>query len=368
MKVVIRTDSSYEIGSGHVMRCLTLAEALREKENDVSFICRDLPGNLNVLLGNKGFKVYQLPYVKEQGSDIIKITNHSHWLGATWQTDAQETVSILSGEEQVIDWMIIDHYSLERNWEKKVQTYVKRIMVIDDLADRPHDCDLLLDQNYYKNMETRYDQLIPAHCIALLGPRYVLLRPEFITARQNLKIRDGIVKRILVFLGGSDPTNETKKVLNAILQLNQPHIQVDIVVGQSNPHNKQIRELCKLAPSFTLHTQVNNMAELMANADLAIGAGGSTTWERCFLGLPTITLIVAENQAETTGAVAEFGALLNLGWSRNVSAEKIIIEIKKLINNPILLRQMSKIAMQLMGAEKFVRNNCIMSYMEEPDV
>ncbi|AEG59495.1 UDP-2,4-diacetamido-2,4,6-trideoxy-beta-L-altropyranose hydrolase [Desulforamulus ruminis] len=365
MKILIRTDSSYQIGSGHVMRCLTLAEALREEGNDVCFISRDLPGNLNDFIKEKGFKVYRLPYAKEQSKDLIKITRHSHWLGVHWKVDAQQTIEILSKEGLDIDWIVIDHYSLDKLYEINLRPFVKKIMIIDDLADRPHECDMLLDQNYYKNMSNRYKGLIPDNCITLLGPKYALLRPEFVRARRKLKNRSGVVNKILVFLGGTDPTNQTMKVLNAISKLNLNHIQVDVIVGQSNPHSQQIRKFCKLAPNFIFHTQVNNMAELMANSDLAIGAGGSTTLERCFLGLPTIALIVADNQAATTNAVAEAGALINLGWSKNITAEKIALEIKNIIAKPTLLRQMSQSSIWLMSSSDLMWNENLMRYMGE---
>ncbi|RYD06308.1 hypothetical protein N752_05290 [Desulforamulus aquiferis] len=327
-----------------------------EKGFDVRFICRELPGNLNNFIENKGFKVYRLPYNKEQGSNVTNVNNHSHWLGTTWQNDVFETVNILSNEKLVVNWFIIDHYSLDQNWEKELRPYVKKIMVIDDLADRPHDCDLLLDQNLCKNAN-KYRQLVSENCITLIGPRYALLRPEFITARQNLRNRDDNIKRVLVFLGGSDPTNETKKVLDAIIQLNQSNIQFDIVVGQSNPHKYQIRDLCMLEPNITLHTHVNNMAELMVNADLAIGAGGSTTWERSCLGLPSIVLSIAQNQEQLTTSVADYGALTYLGRAEEVNTEIIVRAVKEHIQGSKSLTEMSEKGKQLVdgfGVERVV--------------
>lgn len=347
MKISIRVDSSLEMGSGHLMRCLTLADALRENGAEVSFVCRELPGNFSAYLEEKGFEVQRLPYDKSLSGDIEKSLKHSAWLGADWETDALQTVEILTGEQA--DWLIVDHYAIDYRWEVKLRLYTKKIMVIDDIADRQHDCDLLLDQNLYEDMESRYDGLVSEDCQKMLGPKYALLRREFVEARKNLKMRDGTVKRILIFFGGSDPTNETEKALEAVHMINRPDIAVDVVVGSANPHKEKIEGLCSKLQNAHFHCQVDNMAELMVKADLAIGAGGSTTWERCFLGLPAITLTIAENQVETTSAVEATGAAWNLGENSEVDPESILMALKKAIDNPYQLRKMSNIGTALMG-------------------
>jgi len=204
LKILIRTDSSVQIGTGHVMRCLTLADELRERGAEIVFVCRDFAGNLC------GYTEGNL--------------KHAAWLGADWQTDARQVEEIIKDFNTHPDWLVVDHYALDERWERYLRSYVKKIMVIDDLADRPHDCDLLLDQNFYENLESRYDGLAPSGCKKLLGPKYALLRPEFREERKNLRKRDGYVKRIMIFFGGSDPTNETTKALEAVRMLNRPDI------------------------------------------------------------------------------------------------------------------------------------------------
>lgn len=298
MQIAICADASSRIGTGHIMRCLTLANALREQRAEISFLCRTLAGNL-------------ISYIQQQGYLVHSLA------------DLQPNTAIaLLRQIPAIDWLIVDHYSLDQAWETQLRPYVKKIMVLDDLA-RPHDCDLLLDQNFYANAAMRYQTLVPAHCKLLLGGQFALLRPEFVQQRQNLRIRNGNVLRILVFFGGSDPTNETAKTLAAIQLLNQPQLHIDVVVGNSNPHKQQIQTTCLQLSNVNYHCQINNMAELMAQADLAIAAGGSTTWERCCLGLPTLTIAVAENQLETSLELARHGKIVFLGSSEQVTAEMI---------------------------------------------
>ncbi|KKM12352.1 hypothetical protein SY88_04175 [Clostridiales bacterium PH28_bin88] len=348
MNFVFRVDASVQIGSGHLMRCLTLADALCRKGARVSFVCHELPGNFCDFVENKGCQVHRLPYTEQHVNDAYRDLTHVERLRVDWQSDAEQTQAVLKKDEEDIDWLIVDHYSLDHRWETYLRPLVKKIMVIDDLADRSHDCDLLLDQNLYQNIETRYEGLVPKDCRKLLGPQYALLRPQFRAARKNLRKRNGSVKRILIFFGGSDPANETTKALEAIRLLNRWDIAVDAVVGGANPHVEQVKRLCSVMPNVNFYCQVDNMAQLMADADLAIGAGGSATWERCILGLPSITLVVAPNQLEATASVAGAGATWNLGWSSGVSPERLMEAVKKAIDNPEALKEMGERAMRLM--------------------
>lgn len=336
MNIIIRTDSSVNIGTGHVMRCLTLADELKKNEANVEFICRELEGNIIDIIEGKGFVVNKLPK-PEHGED--KLTGYAKWLEVKWEIDAEETKKILKSKSN-IDLLIIDHYAIDRKWESRLRSYTKRIMVIDDLANREHDTDILLDQNYVENMETRYDRLVPPICKKLLGPQYVLLRPEFYQARANLRERDGTVRRILIFFGGSDPTNETAKAIRAVAKLNCTDLEVDVVVGASNPHKEEIKKLCFNYSYNYLH-QVNNMAELMAKADLAIGAGGATTWERCFLGLPSICIIIADNQEEIIKALDHKEAIINMGRKEQSDSNKLYNALQELINDKEKLIRMS---------------------------
>jgi len=296
MNIIFRVDASINIGSGHVMRCLTLAKQLQKEKNaKVYFISRKLEGNLIDLIRSKEFEVKILPKVDNVFNNL---EGYQKWLTVSQQFDVEQTIQILTDLDISIDLLIIDSYAIDIEWENKIRPYVKKIMVIDDLANRKHDCDILLDQNFYLNMEERYNGLVPINCKLFLGPRYVILREEFYEVKKHLRHRNGNIKNIFVFFGGIDITNETMKTLRAIILLKQKDIVVNVVVGKNNPYKESIEKFCRKYDNINYYCQVDNMAELMNEADLAIGAGGTTTWERCFLGLPSLVIAVAENQIE----------------------------------------------------------------------
>lgn len=313
-KIFFRVDSSIQIGSGHLMRCLTLAKQLGKQE--ITFVCRKLEGNLNKLVNKNGFVLLELPESEPQS----ELNGYEKWLTVTQQVDAGQMLGILENTERV-DLLIVDSYALDKTWEDKLRQKVKYILVIDDLANRQHNCDWLLDQNYYHDAEKRYTNLVPPECKLLLGPQYVLLREEFYQARRTLRKRDGSIKNILVFFGGSDPSNETGKTLEALIQLKTTDITINVVVGASNPHKDSLRLICE-ENKFNYLCQVNNMAELIAEADFAIGAGGTTTWERCFLELPSIVIILAENQRELTEQASKENIIYSYFDTNNLDGEK----------------------------------------------
>lgn len=332
MTIVFRTDASQQIGSGHAMRCLTLADELQRRGADVMFVCREHPSHLIGLIEGKGYKVVRLPQSEVEYIPSPEDVAHAAWLGVTWEQDAAETIASLGNAEPY--WLIIDHYAIDQRWEEKLRSHVGKIMAIDDLADRPHDCDLLLDQNLYQAMETRYDDLVPSACQKLLGPKYALLRPEFAVARKSMRQRDGQVRRALVFFGGVDPTNETEKTLQALAGINDRQFEVDVVVGGGNLYKEQIKKFCETHDGFHYHCHVDNMAELMAAADLAIGAGGTATWERCALGVPSFITVLAENQQELAEVGARQGLFFYLGKSETVSSKRILNAIKIFASSP----------------------------------
>lgn len=336
-KLLIRADASIQIGTGHIMRCLTLMDELRGLGAEAIFVCREFDGNLCGYIEEKGYVVHRLPVANVQQHNIEGDVKHAAWLGADWQADARQVEEIIKDLYTHPDWLVVDHYALDERWEGYLRPYVERIMVIDDLADRPHDCDLLLDQNFYENLESRYDGLVPSGCKKLLGPKSALLRPEFREARKNLRKRDGHVKSIIIFLGGSDPTNETTKALEAIRMLNRPDIAVDVVVGAFNPHRKVIEQIASDLSDCTCHFNVSDMAVLMAEADLAVGAGGTTVLERCALGLPSLVTTVAANQEKTVSDMAESGYSLFLGRSGAVSIDSFYHALEVAIQSPWLL-------------------------------
>jgi spore coat polysaccharide biosynthesis predicted glycosyltransferase SpsG/RimJ/RimL family protein N-acetyltransferase len=225
-------------------------------------------------------------------------------------------------------------------------------MVIDDLADRQHDCDVLLDQNYYADMQTRYNGKVPLQCQLLLGPRYALLREEFRILRDKVRVRTGDVKKILVFFGGVDADNYTSLAIQALAELNIT-LPVDVVVGAQHPNREQIQQACT-AYGFICHIQTTRMAELMADADLAIGGGGTATWERCCLGLPTISFCLAENQRKLIVDAALAG-LIYAPISRRNLVEVIRHHVDSLLENPALIKLISSTAMKFVDGKGSLR-------------
>jgi UDP-2,4-diacetamido-2,4,6-trideoxy-beta-L-altropyranose hydrolase len=272
------------------------------------------------------------------------------WLGTAWQADAAEVLVIL-GLLPRQDWLIVDNYALDIGWEQQIRPGVGRIMVIDDLANRHHGADVLLDQNLYDGMASRYDGLIPDTCVKLLGPKYALLRPEFCVEQEILRRHCGIVRRILIFFGGSDPSNETTKALEAIGMLNRPDIAVDVVVGGGNPRRHELERLCRRYPGVTFYCQVDNMAELMSAADLAIGAGGTATWERCALGLPALVIALADNQVELAETAARRGMVFFLGSSGMVSSARIREALDLFIGAPENLSAITATSLAMVDAK-----------------
>ena len=352
MLVVIRADASQSIGSGHIMRCLTLSQRLRLEGAEVSFVCRDLSGNLSEYIQRQGFKVHLLP--RDEASDLQLKSPEEIWFGPTWLSDADQTMGVLRKYGRRIDWLIVDHYGIDHHWQSHLSKIVDHIMVIDDLANRHHNCDVLLDQNYYYNAVDRYHGLIPNHCSLFLGPQYLLLRDEFYTARKDMKIRTGEVANILVFYGGADTTNETEKCITGLSDYISSKLKINVVTGQSNPNKDRIKDICSSRQNLYYHCQISNIAELMNQADLAFGAGGTTTWERCFLGLPSIVTVTAENQMETTQAVSDQGAIWNLGWYEAVNSVAIDKVAKMFLMEPRKLLGMQKKALGVAGIRRSV--------------
>ena len=350
-KIIVRTDASLKIGSGHVMRCLTLAEALRQSGAEVQFVCRKHSGNLIDLVRQKEFIVHALSVPENlKSSDISEINSGNEyvsWLGVSQDQDARETITVIQKNKP--DWLIVDHYGLGQIWEKQLRSHVRKIMVIDDLANRPHDCDLLLDQNYVKDGQMRYEGLVPQSCTKLLGLQYVLLRSEFADFKKQLAPKSGNVQRIFLFFGGSDPGNLTCRALEALSDPGLIYLNVDVVIGESNMNRGQVEKLASKRKNTQLYIQIDNIAQLMGEADLALGAGGSTTWERLFLGLPSITIINAVNQKQVTEDLEQFGAIWNLGWHEEVSTNLIARKFFLAINSPETLKSLSKKSFSLLG-------------------
>ncbi len=331
LRVAVRTDASVSIGAGHVMRCLTLGKELRAVGADVCFVCLAAPGDVIELIVGQGFR--------------------AHALGAAedWRQDAEHTVRALAAQGP-FDWIVVDHYGLDIRWESRVRTLARRVLVIDDLADRDHDCDVLLDQNFYVDAARRYEGRVPAGCRLFLGPRHVLLREEFREEMHRPRERNGSVRRILVSFGATDPTDETGKVLAAMQTLSMPGLACDVVLGASNPWRERIEAQCASLANVRCHVQTSRMAKLMGAADLAIGAGGATTWERCILGLPTLTVVTSANQLQTTNELAAAGAVWYLGRAEQLTAADYETAIRAALRNPGRLGELSARSRAILAA------------------
>lgn len=336
MNIVFRVDSSAQVGSGHLMRCLTLADQLHKKYKGakIYFIARMLGGNLNQLIENNGYEWLKLPSMEADEN----LTGYEKWLTVQQDVDAQQTAEKLQMLGQV-DLLVVDSYALDEKWENVVRAYAKKIMVIDDLANRRHNCDILLDQNYYADMGQRYEGLVPKICEMRIGPSYALLREEFYELKKKLIKRDGSIKNIFIFFGGSDLTNETMKALKAIEMLHWTDLEVNVVVGGSNRHKADIEVYCRNKANIHYFCQVDNIAELMNQADLAIGAGGTTTWERCFLKLPSIVVAIAENQVKIAEDCGKAGLIFYLGTSHEVETADIYNAVINLSKDTLLAYQ-----------------------------
>jgi len=354
MNIVVRADASLQIGTGHVMRCLTLADELRARGASIRFVCRQLIESLATLIRAHGHTLSMLPSAKagtaEHGQNEPA---YAHWLGVGWERDAQDTLAGLA-DTAGWDWVIVDHYGIDERWETMLRrTLDSKIMVIDDIADRQHDCDVLLDQNFYADMNTRYTGKVPSHCQLLLGPRYALLRDEFRQLREQVKPRTGLVKRVLVFFGGMDSGNYTALAIEALAGSTGRDLRVDVVIGAQHPHSEQIESACA-EHGFVCHVQTERMAELMAAADLAIGAGGSASWERCCLGLPSIVGAVAQNQVQAAKDFSAFGTIKYVGAVQEVTVEKLRHEIEQ-ANYQDWIEKASLLGLGLVDAQGVMR-------------
>jgi UDP-2,4-diacetamido-2,4,6-trideoxy-beta-L-altropyranose hydrolase len=320
MNIIFRVDSSTQIGAGHLMRCLTLADEFKEQNHRITFVCRGLAGNLISLIK---YSVLALSRDDDFQSDDLYL----NWLGASQEQDAKHTLEVIP---ENTDLLVVDSYALDVTWHKQLRPYVRKIMVIDDLADRNFDCDILLNQNLGSKKED-YKNKAPNDCQLLLGCEYALLRPEFselkgkaLEKRRSTKA----IKSILISVGGSDINNLTYDILQDV----PDQLIITVVLGASSPNNKIIQEYAK-GKNITVIVGSKNMAELMLDADLSIGAGGATSWERCCLGLPTLLFVTANNQIK----IAE-----NL---EKLKAVKIVDNLKQdlelILDNFNLWQQMS---------------------------
>lgn len=333
--IVFRADAGVHMGSGHVMRCLSLAAALRDLGGQSHFVCRAHDGHLGALVQTQGHALHLLPR-GENGP--------ASWLGTDWATDAEQTLQAIDGLQP--DWLVVDHYGLDARWERRVGTAAGQCLVIDDLADRPHDAAMLVDQNL-QSRPGRYAGRLDAGARTLLGPRYALLRPEFAARRANHAARDGRLRQLLASAGGIDQTDLLSKVVAAWAALPAERPLLALVVGRDSPNVAVLRALCERHPGCTLHMQTDRMAELIDAADLMITAAGSVNWERCCLGVPALLCATAPNQADNLVQLARARTAIALGAAVALDANSLRDMLTRLARRPSLLRRLSRRAAAL---------------------
>jgi len=302
------------------MRCLTLADFLRKRGAHCTFICRPHNGHLIDMIAQRGHHAVALPNNGTTTHHMPANPVHAAWLGTDWQTDAQQTSEALGNNS--FNWLVVDHYALDHRWEEALRPHCKNIMVIDDLADRCHDCDVLLDQNLGRSAQNYYGLLNP-HTATLIGPRYALLRPEFAQLRSQSLARRALpqIKHLLITMGGVDKDNATGQVLHALTSCHLPDdLRITVVMGPNAPHLADVQQQAAQTrcPTQVL-VSVSDMAQLMVDSDWCIGAAGGTSWERCCLGLPTLLLVLADNQLSGARALAQSGAALPLTTTQDMA-------------------------------------------------
>ena len=279
-RILFFADCGAQVGGGHVMRCLTLAEAAADRGASCAFAA---PPEAAAILATFGSgRVQALPAA---GLAAVALA------AKAWKAD----------------WLVVDHYRLRPGDDSALRAPGLKVAVIDDLAERPRDCDLLLDPSYGRTAQA-YAPLVPPGATVLTGPQYALVRPQFAAARSAALARrgGGPVRRALVSLGLTDVGAVTGRVVEALL----PDLgdrAVDVALGRGATSLPRLQTLAEADPRIALHIETRDMATLMAAADVAIGAGGSSTWERCCLGLPTLTLVLADNQRPLATAFARDG-------------------------------------------------------------
>ncbi|REL34819.1 UDP-2,4-diacetamido-2,4,6-trideoxy-beta-L-altropyranose hydrolase [Thalassotalea euphylliae] len=372
INIAIRADSSTVIGTGHIMRCLTLANAIKKTlRANIYFFCRQAEGNISQLVLDAGFDLVQMaaPTSRSNGASTKKSSEklaHSEWLGETQENDVKEFIALAKNQllnkklsdcisvSSRFDFIITDHYGIDARWHQQVRNITRKIVVIDDIADRAHECDFLIDQTFLCPV-SRYKKLTPAHSQTLLGTDYAMLRDEFnlvyskgvskqeiyTQRKERLHIQQGAT-RLLIMFGGTDPDNLTLQALTLLGKTSNFRL-IDVIIGTSAKHIAQVMEFCQLHDEMTLHIAPSNISELMLSADIAIGAAGTTSWERCAVGLPTILIVQASNQNDIAAALTSENVCLSYQKNQLThvvtellpSIQTHVSELESMINNSL---------------------------------
>ncbi len=335
--IVIRADASHNIGSGHVMRCLTLAHALKNQYH-IQFLCRPHTGNMIATLQDMGFSV----------TPLKKDPTNTPWTDITQNEDAQQCLQTIKTLKS-IKLIIVDHYALDHIWETQLKPYTHKLLVIDDLADRPHNCDYLLDQNQLTDTHP-YKNLLSAQTRVFLGTKYALLRNEF-TQWRNAALKrhtnNQQPRHCLINFGGMDSDDLSTQTLHILSQTTLiKHLDITLIMGQHAPHIHKVKQLIQHIPhpvKLIIHCQ--QMAKEMTQADFIIASSGSTVWEICCLALPAIIIVEAENQHTIAQHIQQKNAAIVLN-SPKLLKTHIVHAITRLINEPDYYQNIARNAAQ----------------------
>ncbi len=287
MKIAIRADASAQIGSGHIMRMLTLATALKKRGVTVFFLTCNLLGNLN--------------YIIEQEFHLINLS------------DSSLNILISNLSKETFDWLIIDHYQISNSDEISLKKHLDLYTLCVDDNFIPHTCDILLNQNIYAT-PSRYEGLITSSTKLLTGLPYALVRDEFAMLQKQTRPQHA-PPRLLVTLGGSDPDNLLSHILHALKDLDTPFIAT-VICGQSNQHFNALRALASTINNINLIKKTSKMAKLMYEHDCAITAAGASTIEALIMQLPSIVIPIVDNQIEVANTLDERNLAIKADWSQ----------------------------------------------------
>lgn len=353
-RIAIRADASIDIGSGHIMRCVTLAKEMQKRGKEIFFICRELSENLSRSISDNGFHLERLSNYRAAdvkidsdessaiNSSVLDQETHPDWIG---------TIAALKHIRPYL--LVIDHFGIDAKWENAIRRIIPlRIAVIDGQRNRKHDCDILIDPNYSLEGKDGWKSLVLPECELFVGPQFAFLRPEFHKERKNIKVRYGRVEDILICFGGSDKFNATKMVLQALKEINHSIQKVHVVIGSQNPWKDNLISICSNFKNFVCHIDPENIAALMSKADLAIGSGGIMTWERCFLGVPSILMSIAENEVRNCQALSNANAVIYIGRREHNNVESIKNAILGAVADPELLQSLSRRSIEIMSGSK----------------
>ena len=354
--VLIRCDASLTIGSGHVMRCSTLARALQARGAEVVFACRRQLGDRIAQLAEE-FRVLTLPVCPQpeegaaEGPSLSGRDLYAAWVGCSEEQDASDCLAALAAASlDPPNWLVVDHYGLSVAWQRLMQDGLDNpaILVIDDLADRHHLSTVLMDANRLgPTAADHYRDLVPETSTTLLGPPYALLDPLYAELQPLLPVRRQL-SRLLVFFGGVDLANHTAVALEALNHPRLRHLALDLVLGPGAPHRANVEAHMQHRPHTNLHVGLPSLAGLMARADLALGAAGTTSWERACLGLPALVVPVAENQNQGARALEASGVARCLDLQALADpVEALQGAVLDLLDAPGALQRMSEACLQL---------------------